>query len=521
VTAEELSRLAAAEWKRELGCPVPEDGHFFRLGGTSLGAARVLSRLRLALGLRLSLSALLDHPQFIDFTAFLETSREALPDAALPDPIDRDGPLPMAFLQEYRVLREVLAHRDGKAHPRDFIPVAVSIDSAASDAEIHTALRAIVARHESLRLGFAIDPEANRAHTLLADEPEIHLPIRRCGDADPQRQDAFVCAQYAALTADPLELDRPPLWRACLCRLGPAKRILLLAVDHVIMDGQSVHVLVRDLARALEHRLPTGPRATRLDYLDWAQWQRTGPGGTGRHTIIDFWRKELADTGAFPRLAMPAPEPTGASFHLSIRTLDARRATALRSGPGGATPLSAFLAAIGQAWRRVHGATDIVVHTPTANRGDPRLEDLVGNFAHALPIRLVLPEDPAGAVSAAAGALSRALSHQELPLSEFTVALAPDVLRVAPLPPRLFAGLDLTAAQPISAPGGQLRVIPLPTAADTPVARAGLGFFGQAVGDGLELSVLGDPRETAPAFIAAIADRTAEALTAIVDSCCR
>jgi hypothetical protein len=502
-----------AEWEEELGVRPADDDHFFDLGGDSLAAVRVTGRLRPVLGVQLKLATLLMHPEFEEYVTHIHRIRAELPVNNPAVRISRDGELPLPFVLEQLIQNELKSLREST--PTTALPftyVALSISSALSNEAIVAAVDEVVARHEMLRIKVEVEVDANRARVRLDTAMDWRLPVRRCPDIGATDRTEFLVQELTAMLEKRIDLEHAPLLHAGLYEFTPEHRVLMLAIDHLIVDGRSVGVIIDDLALALNGDLERAGDG-RLDFFDWAAWQRAQLGGPRGEELLKFWSAELEGIGPHPDLSLPRPirETTAVWHSTRITLVNEDVAALLGNRESGTGVLETLLAAVALTWRRVQGKYETVVWVPTGDRVDPAFEGVVGPFAHALPVRIPVPDvDARSALRTAGQALLRTLTHQEFPTPELLRALAPES-RLGRRPPRLFLGVGLGARREFDVPGGLMERLSLPRPVQAP-AQPGISFYAH-LGDGrLELILAGDPREVDPGFIDDLGEQLTKSL---------
>ncbi|MET9959164.1 amino acid adenylation domain-containing protein [Streptomyces sp. NPDC006326] len=298
------------------------------------------------------------------------------------------------------------------------------LDVAALDA----AVADLVARHEQLRVVFP-DEEGVPAQRVLSAEGagldlvELSAAVREGGDAA-----VLAAVQEPALR--PFDLAAEPAFRATLLRIAEEDHVLVLAMHHIVSDGWSLDILMRDLRELYEARAqgappPAGPAP--IAYTDYAVWQR----GTDESADLAYWRDALA--GLTP-LDLPTDHvrPATRSYAAAVHTVElpAQLTGALAEVGRRAdttsymTVMSAFQAALA-----FHsGQDDIAIGTVVANRERPETEQLVGFFVNTLVIRTDLSGDPTSAqlLARTRESVLGALSHQGLPFERVVDELSPD-----------------------------------------------------------------------------------------------
>ncbi|MCA1614416.1 MAG: condensation domain-containing protein, partial [Acidobacteria bacterium] len=239
---------------------------------------------------------------------------------------------------------------------------------------LRRALDEVVRRHESLRTTFA---EADgQPVQLIAPELTVSLPVvdlaHRAGDERGVEVGRLAAEEARA----GFDLRQGPLLRARLLRLTEAEHVLLFTMHHIISDGWSVGVLVREVAALYEAFARGGPSPLAelpVQYADYAAWQRARLTGGVLEEQLSYWRRQLA--GAPPVLSLPTDRPRlparsarGALQRFNIPEPVTRELEAL-SRREGCTLYMTLLAAFQTLLHRYTGEDDILVGSPVAGRG--------------------------------------------------------------------------------------------------------------------------------------------------------
>ncbi|WP_433217547.1 amino acid adenylation domain-containing protein [Microtetraspora malaysiensis] len=279
---------------------------------------------------------------------------------------------------------------------------------------LRRALDAVVARHESLRMTFPAGT-SGRPEVCVADHVAVPL---RVVDAATEEAARHVLSTDAAL---PFDLAAGPLLRATLVRLAPDDHALLIAVHHIVADGWSADLILRELLTPPE-------REPRLGFGDYALWQRERLSGERLAGDLAFWRAELAGLQVLD-LPLDRPRPPRQGFRGGWHDLelDVAEFRALCAAEG-ATLYMGLLAAFQVLLSRWSGLTEFAVGSPVAGRTRPEFEDMVGLFVNLLPMRARLAGDPGFAEvlrRTRDGALE-VYGHQELPFEKLVAELDPE-----------------------------------------------------------------------------------------------
>ncbi|HEJ8056806.1 TPA: amino acid adenylation domain-containing protein [Serratia marcescens] len=386
----EHETLLAAIWRELLNVErVGRHDNFFELGGHSLLAVRLTNRLQ-QMEWQLPLQVLFANPTLLALAQQLRRTDEALPPI---EAMPRGAALPLSFAQQRLWFLTQLEGLSETYH----IPLALSLRGELDLPAWRQSLDALYARHEALRSRFVTVEGQPQAHILPADALPLTVHDLR------GRQDAQSQARQLAqrLTEAPFDLTQGPLVRAALIRLADEEHLFLLTCHHIISDGWSTGILLRELG-ALYGALRRGdadplPPLT-LQYADYAAWQRRYLTPERLAAQAQYWRETLSDAPALLTLPTDRPRPTVQSFsggEVPI-AIDAELTQALRqfSRQHGGTLFMTVLAAWSLVLARMAGQQELVIGTPEANRGRLETESLVGFFVSTLALRIDLRDDP-------------------------------------------------------------------------------------------------------------------------------
>ncbi len=479
-----LEEMAAGIVAELLGLPrVGVDESFFDLGGHSLLATRLLARLRDACGVALPLASLFESPTPAGIAAAVAgaiaggESETAAPPLRPAPRTDADGAgLPLSFAQERLWFLDQLDPGSALYN----VAGAVRLEGRLDVPALAAAFAEVARRHEALRTTFrsvrgrgvqVIAPLAPMAPLAplapaetAADRLAWPLPLADLSALPAGGGAAAARALALADAARPFDLAAGPLLRTALVRLGAEEHLLLLAIHHIVADGWSMGVLVREvtaLYAAFAAGRPSPLAPLPVQYADFAAWQRRWLAGGVLAGQLAYWRERLA---GLPVLELPADRPRpavkgerGASRALRLPPALAA-AVAARARSAGATPFMVLLLGFQALLARTAGTADLAVGSPVANRTRSELEGLIGFFVNSL----VLRADLAGGLSAGAALAQvrrtclEAYAHQDLPFDRLVEELAPErnpshtplfqvafALQNAPLVPLAIPGLAL------------------------------------------------------------------------------
>nr|WP_245322598.1 non-ribosomal peptide synthetase [Bradyrhizobium valentinum] len=341
--------------------------------------------------------------------------------------VPRNERLELSFAQQRLWLLAQLDGVNSNYHIRGALRLSGDLDVGAW----RRSLDRLFARHEALRSIFRVVDGQPRVELLPADE---HLPVLEHDlrlREDAEQELARLCREEAGT---PFDLTTGPLIRGRLIRVAERNYLFLLTQHHIVSDGWSMSVLVRELGALYRTFVagqddPLPPLA--IQYPDYAAWQRQWLAGERLQRQVDYWRQALADAPAVLELPTDRPRPTvrslaGASLPIEI---DADLALGIRrlSQSHRATAFMTVLAAWAAVLSKLSGQTDLVIGSPTANRNRRETEGLVGFFVNMLALRVDLSEEPdvAELLSRTRGAALKAQDHQDLPFEQLVEIIQP------------------------------------------------------------------------------------------------
>ncbi|WP_339156981.1 non-ribosomal peptide synthase/polyketide synthase [Bradyrhizobium sp. 2S1] len=426
----EIETALAQIWAELLGVErVGRHDHFFELGGHSLLAVQFLSRLSQALGVALPLAALFAKPVLADLaTNIVEMlSRCGPQDLPAIVGVSRDEPLVLSFAQQRLWFLAQLDQDSTSYH----VPLALRLRGVLDRRAWRRSLDRVLARHEALRSVF-VAPEGKPWVEVLP--PDAGLPVLEHDLRDRPDADAALLDLCREEARTPFDLARGPLIRGRLIRTSDGEHVFLLTQHHIVSDGWSLGVLVRELSQLYRAFVagqddPLPPLA--IQYPDYAAWQRQWLSGERLQRQAQYWRNNLS--GAPARLALPTdrPRPAEQSFagaNLPV-VIDADLTRDLKrlSRQHGTTLFMTVLAAWAAVLLRLSGQDDIVIGVPSANRGRCELEGLIGFFVNALALRLDLSGAPSVAelLERTRRTALGAQEHQDLPFEQVVEIVQP------------------------------------------------------------------------------------------------
>ena len=393
---------------------------------------------------------------------------------------DRSSPLPSSFSQQRLWYLDQLD--PGRASYN--MPIAVRLLGRLDVAAMERALNEIVRRHEVLRTTF--ESRDGMPYQIIAESVYLPMGVEDL-TAIPEEQRGPQAVQRIREEAQrPFDLGRGPLVRAGLVRLGEQEHIVWVMMHHIVSDGWSMGVLVREflaLYEAFRGGEPSPLAEPAFQYADYAVWQRDWLRGEVLESQLDYWKRRLSGLSSLnlptdrPRPAVPTGAGDQRTRMVPKAVLDAARKLSRQEG---ATLYMTLLAVFQELLHRYTGQEDLAVGSPIAGRPIAELEGLIGLFVNTLVMRVDLSGDPGfrellGLVRRTA---IEAYSHQYLPFERLVEVLRPSreadrtplfqvmfVLDNAPLPPLRSPDLVL---EPLEITSGTSKFDLMLTAAELP-----------------------------------------------------
>ncbi|MEV4112477.1 amino acid adenylation domain-containing protein [Nonomuraea sp. NPDC049695] len=309
------------------------------------------------------------------------------------------------------------------------VPVAFAVRGPFDVTAFGASLDAAVARHESLRTVFR--PHDGQYVQVVAEGAKAALRVER---------DVPVAEAYASMVAEaatPFDVAAGPLLRCVVYALDDGSHRVLLTAHHLVCDGWSLRVLLRDVADA--YRGLTAPQGTPgtsggeapLQYPDYAVWQRERLDSHALDDAVAFWAESLRDAPTTPALPTDRPRPAVQSTAGGVERVelpaDTRERLAKVAAERNATPFMALFAAFAAFLARISGQRDLVVATPVSGRDHPDVQDLVGLLANTLAVRTDLSGDPSflDLLTRVRDRFVAGHPHQEAPFEAVVQAVAP------------------------------------------------------------------------------------------------
>ncbi len=478
----ETEQALAKLWCQVLGDgkekPLGRDAHFFASGGNSLAAVQLASRISDHWAIDFPTRAVMEKPRFGDVVDEVER-RLATPLASYQGgaqnpliPISRHAELPLAPVQRRLWLVDRLASQAGDRERAAYnLPALFSLKGELNIEVLERTVNAIVARHEALRTHYP-ESESGDPIAVVEDQRNIELPVLDCSDLAEQEQQRYLQDTFTEYANTPLDLATGPLIKAGLLRFGAQEHALILVIHHIVFDGWSTSVFIREFASLYGELLEgkeSGLPEVGIQYVDYAAWHEKALSGEAFEQSATFWRRYLSDApplstlpGDFARPGQVSHAGSALSMTLSPDLSQALNKLATQRGT---TLFTLLLASFQLLMHRQTRQHDLIVGTDVAGRSHPDVEPLIGFFVNVIPLRSRLSDgqiDFGHWLEQVQTSVLDAFDHQNVPFDRIVELSGIGRERDrSPLIQTLFV-LQNTPTERFSIPGLEVEVMPQP-----------------------------------------------------------
>jgi amino acid adenylation domain-containing protein len=416
--------------------------NFFDIGGHSLLAVRLVSRVREHYGDDIPLRLIFEHPTIaslvdaLNATNIQGASAAAIPSLSrVPSQYYADRYiLPASFGQQRLWFLDQMDPGNAAYN----ISAALTIKGDLHIEALRQSINMVVQRHEVLRSTFIQGSPEEGGEILALVEPaiEIPLPIIDLRDISEDARDDVIRQHAQAESNAPFDIAIAPLMRTVLLRIEDTQYLLLLTLHHSVADGWSMSILAREIIGnytllsqpSVEHLQAS---ALPIQYADYAGWQRDWLRGDIQEQQLAYWRAQLKDISGPIALPTDYPREPFQSFAGARQTLIISEVFAAKIKQLGqrehATLFMTLLAALQVLLHRVSRQDDIAVGVPIAIRNRPELEDLIGFFLNTLLLHDNIADSQSFAelLQNARAMTLDAFSNQDVPFEKVVAEIQP------------------------------------------------------------------------------------------------
>ncbi len=414
--------------------------NFFELGGDSIKAAIFINRVQEKLDKSVPVKAVFLAPTLEELADYLtdhypEAVRHLEADDSVQGRaraikrIPRQGNLPLSFAQQRLWFLDKLE----PGSPFYNISGAVRLSGCLNEKALGNCVNEVVRRHEILRTTFTNSD--GRAAQVISPAQMIQIPVIELKHLSDEKISSEIQRLADEESRTPFDLEKGPLIRASLLRISDQEHIFLLSMHHIISDGWSVGIIIKEVAALYESYLSGKlPQLAELpvQYADYAQWQHEQLKAKSLQTQLAYWKKQLEGIPPIINLPTDFPRPAAQTFRGARQFFQVSRNTsgALRSlcQKENTTLFSLLLSVFQLLLYRYTGQKNFTVGIPVANRNRFEFENMIGFFVNTLVLRADLSDDPdfIGYLKRVSGITTDALANQDVPFEMLVDELQPE-----------------------------------------------------------------------------------------------
>ncbi len=393
-----VDEMVLHAWKESLGYDaILPDDNFFDLGGNSLIAAQIISRINKQLSVSMPVSQLFNNPTIEKLAKYLNDHAGAL---RVDKPViiaPRVSGLPsvLSFAQK----RLWFFHEYDADNPAYNLAQSIRITGKVSIDILMKSLTELVNRHEIFKTSFkTIDGEPQ---LIISDKPDIKIQIKDFSRIHDKKKEEGVLEHIKNNVRIPFDFEKCPLYKIIIYILAPDECMLVLFIPHIISDGWSFDIFQRELEwlyynmiENKENRLP----ALSIHYSDYAAWQKSEHDKKDYSGQIDFWKNYLHESPPILQLPFDYTRPAdmkgrgdtlyyrlaGPEAFASIQDIGMKR---------NVTNFSFILTALSILFHKYSAQEAVILGVPYAGRENEQLEKIMGFFLNMLPIKTDFSEE--------------------------------------------------------------------------------------------------------------------------------
>lgn len=379
--------LLASLWSSVLKVEVNSvTANFFDLGGHSLLATQLASRVRDSFEIDMPLRVLFEYPVLSELASWLDQQHgsDTLPPI---EPQPQNATLCLSYAQQRLWFLDQLEEASATYNMSLGLRLSGKLDKAA----LQQSFIILVERHQSLRLCF---PQIDGKPVIKVLPAYNPLTVTDLCHLTSDEQATKIQRLSQAYAVQPFDLAKGPLLRLHLLQLHEQEYLLLFNIHHIIFDGWSMNILMREwvtLYTALYQGQEAKLKPLTIQYTDYAAWQRNWLQDEVLQRQLDYWQTQLADAQTLLELPTDFPRPVMPSNrgdHLTSRIdSDLTQQLHALSQQQGCTLFMTLLTAFNILLYRYTGQNDLLIGSPIANRTHSQIENLIGFFVNNLVLR--------------------------------------------------------------------------------------------------------------------------------------
>lgn len=413
----ETEQKLADIWSAVLAIPsIGVNDHFFELGGHSLTALKLVTEMKKQFQIQLPLSEIFQKPILAEMAARINRNEEAEFVGIEPAPQAEFYPVSSAQKRLY-----VLNSMAGITTAYN-MPFVLQIEGKLDVERLEQSFQLLISRHESLRTSFA----SLHGEPVQKVHENVSFAIAEL-ESHPEEDIEKIVDRFVV----PFDLASAPLLRAGRSTLGEESCLLIIDIHHIAADGASIGIIVQEfcelynsLGKKADAKLHAGQSAQRVQYKDFAVWQRNQSGSKEKQQQENYWLDQFAEEPPVLNWLTDYPRPQIQSFEGAFFSVNLDKELTLRlkqlANETGATLYMVMMAAYSILLSKYASQEDIVIGSPTMGRSHADVLQTVGMFVNTLALRV----KPGGTktfdqfLSEVKQTALQAFEHQDYPYEE-------------------------------------------------------------------------------------------------------
>jgi acyl carrier protein len=390
--------MVSGIWKETLKVErVKKEDNFYEIGGHSLLAMQVVSRIRDVFGVEIGVRTVFEEPTLEGLARRVEDAMRTGEKSERPPllRVSRAGRLPLSFAQQALWFIDQL-EPDKSIYNS---PGAVRLEGRLDLNALERCVNEIVRRHETLRTRIVV--EEGQPVQVIDNWEYRRLAVEDLTSLTEEGRDEVVRRMIREEARARFDLAQGPLMRVRVLKLEEERHILLFTIHHIVSDAWSMGVLIREvgiLYRAYHAGEESPLPELEIQYADYAKWQRQYLSNGALDEHLAYWKRHLSGKLSLLNLPMDHPRPPAPSYRGAAKSLllsaELRQTLQALSRQEGTTMFMTLLASFKALLYRLTAQEDIIIGTAAANRNRGEVEPLIGYFVNVLPMRTDLSGNP-------------------------------------------------------------------------------------------------------------------------------
>lgn len=400
----------------------------FELGGNSLHITQIVSRVRDSFGIELEQSEIFENPLIENLARKIELSlknQQGKFELIQSTSSGKDR-LPLSFAQQ----RLWFLDRLNSESPQYNLYTALVLKGSLKKEVLIKSFNTIIKRHQVLQMSFT--EENGQPVQVLNRDAQIAMEYVRLSDTPASEKELKISELAEEWVSRPFDLEKAPLFRGLLIQTDEEEHMLVLAVHHIVFDGWSFGILLKELNFYYEAFLNNKEEDIPLpgiQYADFSQWQLEKFEEGMLKNQIEYWKQKLG--GRLPVLDLPTDRPRppvqtyrGAKFTCAIPG-ELVNKLKLYAGKENTTLFMVLLSAFKVMLYRYSGQSDIIVGSPIASRNRKDVEDVIGFFTNNIVLRTAFSDeiDFSGLLQQVKKVTLEAYKNQDVPFEKLVEEL--------------------------------------------------------------------------------------------------